>query len=124
MCTGLEPLLVGTAAAGETAATAGLIGAGGAVTGGGIMTALSALSGVKSLLSGAGGSGMPTVAQTSPVADDAKAKADAEAAGIQDRNSRLKLARSASLLSGSAQGDLSTANVAQAGSTSKQTLGA
>lgn len=81
------------------------------------------VAGLKSLMTKA--PSMPTVAQTDPVADDAKAKAAAEATAAQDRASRLKLARSASLLSnGGAAGDLSTANIATAGATSKQTLGA
>lgn len=66
----------------------------------------------------------PAVAATSPVADDNQAKADAEGKAIQDKNARMKLAQSSSLLSNTngAAGDLSTANVSRSGA--KSTLGA
>lgn len=65
------------------------------------------------------------VVATSPLADDAKARADAEAAAVQDANARKKLARSSSLLSmAGGAGDLSTANVSKSNAYGKTTLGA
>jgi hypothetical protein len=67
---------------------------------------------------------LPPVATTSPIADDQAAKAAAEGTAVQDKNARLKLARSASLLSNTngGAGDLSTADVAKPGA--KSLLGA
>ncbi len=75
-------------------------------------------------LFGGGGSSPPPVVQSSPVADQAKADAEAAGKSAQAKTQRRRMARASSLLATGGEGDLSSPVTGLPSAQSKPTLGA